>query len=109
MHAPLPVTQFFLVVRIVKREHRNRVGNFDKPLARLAPNTLRGRIRRDQLRMSGFELLQLVHQAVEFRIADLRIVEHVIAVLVMPNLLAQRFDFCFEAQIISLQKHGTTG
>ena len=45
--------------------------------------------------MCRFKLLQLVYEAVEFRIADLRIVEHVIAVLVMPDILAQRFDFRF--------------
>jgi hypothetical protein len=39
--------------------------------------------------MLSLQRLQLVHQTVVFGVADLRIVEHVIAVLVMPNLVAQ--------------------
>jgi hypothetical protein len=39
--------------------------------------------------MSGFELFQLIHQPVEFAVADLRIVEHVVAVLVAANLIAK--------------------
>src|SRR5215470_11213370 len=66
--------------------------NFDKALARLAAHTLRRRLRRDQSRMPGLKLLQFVHKTIEFRIADLGIVEHVIAVLVMTNLLAKRLD-----------------
>ena len=67
--------------------------NFDEPLAWLAAHALSRRVRRDVIRMFGLQLLQRVHQAVEFRVADLRIIEHVIAVLVMPDVLAQRFDF----------------
>ena len=40
---------------------------------------------------SRLELLQLVHQLVEFGVADFRIVEHVIAVLVMANLVSEIF------------------
>src|ERR1041385_3773529 len=66
--------------------------NLDKAFAWLASDALSRRVRRDQLRLLGLELLQLIHQPVEFRVADLRIVEHVIAVLVMANLVAKRFN-----------------
>ena len=90
--APLPVAQFLFVVGVVEREHRRGVRHLDEALARLAAHALRRRIGRDQLRMLGLELLQLVHQAVEFGVADLGIVEHVVAVLVVADLVAQRFD-----------------
>src|SRR6266567_5898729 len=67
--------------------------DFDEAFARFATDALRRRVCGDQLGLLGLELLELVHQAVEFRVADLRIIEHVIAVLVMPDVLAQRLDF----------------
>ena len=88
--------------------------NFDEPLARLAANSLRRRIRRDQLGMRRFKLLQFVDQAVKFRIADLGIIEHVIAVLMTSNLVAQRFNFVFNMlngfhrTIVSPPRHGST-
>ena len=89
--------------------------NFDEPLAWLAAHALSRRVRLDVIRMLGLQLLQRVHQAVEFRVADLRIVEHVIAVLVMPNLFAQGFDFVldvvldgFHLKTISPRRHGGT-
>ena len=45
----------------------------------------------------GLELLQLLHQAVEFGVADLGIVEHVVAVLVMADLVAQLVDLSLHA------------
>src|SRR5215470_20347416 len=84
--------------------------NFDETLARLAAYTLRRRVRRDQLRMIGLDLLELVHQPVEFGIADLGIVEHVVAVLVMANLIAKQFCFVLGALLdrFHLQNHFTT-
>ena len=66
----------------------------DEALARLASNTLRGRVRRDQLRVRRLNLFELLHEQIKFSVADFRIVEDVIAVLVMANLIAQRFDVC---------------
>ena len=92
MHAPLPVAQLLFAVGVVEREHRRGVRHLDEALARLAAHPLGGRIGGDQLGMLGFERLEFVHQPVEFGVADLRIVEHVIAVLVIADLVAQRFD-----------------
>ncbi len=66
--------------------------NLDEALARLAAHPLGGRVGSDQLRMLRLERFQLVHQAVEFGIADLGIVEHVVAVLVMADFLPQPVD-----------------
>ena len=89
---PLPVAQLLLVVGVVEREHGRRVWNFEKSFARLAADTLRGGIRRDQLGMGGLELLQFLHQPVEFGVADLGIVENVVAILVIANLVAKLVD-----------------
>ena len=56
---------------------------------RLAAHALRGRVRRAQLGMLALELAQLVEQAVVLVVADDRVVEHVVAVRVVLELLAQ--------------------
>ena len=45
-----------------------------------------------QLGMIGFERSQLTHQRVEVGVADLRFVERVVALVVIRDLGAQRFD-----------------
>ena len=92
VHAPLPVAQLLFAVGVVERQHGRGMRHFDEALARLAAHALGGRVGRDQLRMLGLERLQLVHQAIEFGVADLGIVEHVVAVLVIADLVAQRVD-----------------
>ena len=95
VHAPLPVAEFVFAVSVVERKHGRGVRRFDETFARLAAHALRGRVGGDQFRMLGFELLQLVHQLVEFGVGDLGIVEHVVAVFVVADFLAQGFDFLF--------------
>ena len=90
--APLPIAQLLLAVSVVQRHHGRGMRNFDEALARLAAHALGGRVGGDQLGMLGLERLQLVHQAIEFGVADLGIVEHVVAVLVVADFLAQRVD-----------------
>ena len=46
--------------------------------------------------MLGLEILQLLHQLVEFGVADFGIVENVVEVFVVANLLAQGFDLLFD-------------
>src|SRR3989441_9499914 len=46
--------------------------------------------------MLAFQLLQLVHELVEVGVGDLRIVEHVIAVLVVADFVAEGFDLLFD-------------
>ncbi len=45
---------------------------------------------------SALQILQLLHQLVEFRVADFGIVENVVEVLVVANLFAQSFDLLFD-------------
>ncbi len=66
-----------------------------KALARFTSDALGRRVRRDQFRMFCLQALQLLHQAVKLRIADLRRVQDVIEVLVAADLFAQ-----FHAPII---------
>src|SRR5271165_228510 len=66
--------------------------NLREFFAGLAAHPLRRRIGSDQLRMFGFQGDQRVHQLVEFGVADLRIVKHVVAVLVVANLVPQRVN-----------------
>ena len=44
----------------------------------------------------GFQRLQLVHQAIEFGVADFGIVENVVAVLVIADLVAHSFQLLLE-------------
>ena len=51
-----------------------------------------GESERDELRMLLLERLQFLQQRVEGIVGDLWIVEDVVAILVVPNLVAQRGD-----------------
>src|SRR5260370_5356319 len=64
----------------------------DSP-AGLDSQPLRRRVWRDELRMLRLEPLELVHHLVEVGIRNFRGIEHVIAILVVPDFLAQSFDF----------------
>src|SRR5208282_3561648 len=83
----------FFGVGVVEREHWRGMLRLDESLPRLAPHTLRRRVRRYQLRMLRFEPLKLVHQLVEVGVRNLRIVQHVVAILVVANFFAQSLVF----------------
>ena len=70
--------------------------DLDESLARLAADALRGRIRRNERWVLGFQILQLLHQLVEIGVADFGIVEDVIEVFVVANLLAQSLYLFFD-------------
>ena len=57
---------------------------------RLRPDTLRRRIRRDELGIFAFQRLQLAKQAVVLGVGDRRRVERVVLIVVPLDLLAQR-------------------
>ena len=57
-------------------------------------DTLRRRVGRDEVGMLFFERLQLAHQPVVFRVGNFRIVEDVIAVVVVLDLLTQLTHSC---------------
>src|SRR6266852_4491793 len=92
MHPPLPIAQLFFAVSVVEREHRGGMLRLHESLARLAADALRGRVWRDELRMLRLQPLEPVHQLVEVGVRNLRGIEHVIAILVVADFLAQSFD-----------------
>src|SRR5438067_4941773 len=65
--------------------------HFDEAFAGLAAHALRRRIGRDEFRVRGLQLQQLLHQQIEFGVADLGVVEDVVTMLVVADLFAQRF------------------
>ncbi|MNJ00120.1 hypothetical protein D3C73_1593730 [compost metagenome] len=56
---------------------------------RRAAHSLGGRVAGDQLGMGRFQRLELVEQAVVFDVRNARLVEHVIAIVVLIQLSAQ--------------------
>src|SRR5262249_31984551 len=73
-------------------EHRRAVADFGKLSARLAAHALRRRIRGNQIWVLRLELLQLTIQRVELSVANLRLVEHVVEVLMPADLPAKHFE-----------------
>ena len=65
--------------------------HLDKSLARLAANPLGWRVGDHQPRMCCFQRFKFLQQAIEFGVTDFRMVEHVVAVLVVTDFLAQFF------------------
>ena len=77
-------------------------------LDRCAADALRRRVGGDQLRVLRFEIAQLSHELVELGVADLGLVEHEVAVLVVRDLRAQLFDALFRRLVrpcLSLSGH----
>ena len=58
----------------------------------VAAHALGRRVGICHLRMSGLQVLQLVHQEVEVLIADGRLVQHVITVVMFVKLLSELLD-----------------
>ena len=59
---------------------------------RTAGNALGGRIGRDEVWMLALEGLELLHQRIERIVGDFRIVVNVVALFVMPDLIAELLD-----------------
>jgi hypothetical protein len=72
------------------------VAHLDKSFTRPASNPLCRRIGRDQSGMLSLKLLQLPHEGIKLGVTDLRLVENVIKIFVVPNLLAESFDLFME-------------
>ncbi len=74
---------------VVEREHRNLVHDLAETAARRSRHALRGRVGRDELGMRRFQRAQFQHQPVVLGVGNQRIIEHVVAVVVLCNLRAQ--------------------
>ncbi len=59
----------------------------------LAADALGGGVGRQEIGMLGFERLQAVHQRVVVGVAESRIVEDVVEVLVVTEVVAEMLDF----------------
>ncbi len=79
-------------VGVVQREHRNAVPDGPEDVRRHAADPLSGRVPGDQLRVAGFQRLQLLHERVILGIGGVGLVEDIIPVVMMAQLCAQVFD-----------------
>ena len=89
--------QFILVVHVVEAEHRHHVHNGFESLDGTAGDAPGRGIRGDEVRVIGFELLELVQQRVERFVRDFGRVVNVVALLVMPNGIAKLLDTLFRS------------
>ena len=94
-HAAVEFAERFIRKSVVQAQHGPRVLHGLKTCARGAADAHRGRIRGNQFRVRGFQLLELAHQPVVGGVGNFRIVGDVIAVFVMAQFFAQVFDFVF--------------
>ena len=88
-HAVDPGAQLLLRARVGQREHRLQVRDLLELADRLAADALGRRVGRQQLRVLALDRAQLVQQRVVGVVADLGVVEDVVAVAVVGELLAQ--------------------
>ena len=68
------------------------MADFGKTLDRSSPDPLGRAVGHHQLRVESFQFQELFFEAVVFGVRDLRIIQHVVAILVMTEDLAQFFD-----------------
>jgi hypothetical protein len=72
------------------RQHRHRVAHRHEAVEHAADDPLGGRVGGQQLGVRRLDRLQLLEQAVVFGVGDRRVVEHVVAVGMLLQQLAQR-------------------
>jgi hypothetical protein len=78
-----------LLESVVQREHRNGVMHLGKTALHARADRTRGRVGGGQRRVLGLQRLQFAHQAVVLGVGDVRIVEHVVAVVGILDTRAQ--------------------
>ena len=83
------LAQLLGAVGVVDRQHGHAMADGDESLDRLAADALRGAVRRDQLRMLGLDLLQLLEQAVELAVGNLRFGLDVVFLVVVIDELPE--------------------
>ena len=87
----VPRHELLVVEGVGQAEQRDQMLDFGEPLGGLGPHSLRGRIGRNQLGMLLLQPAKLVHQRVVPGVADLRLIEHVVQVIVPVQLLSEGF------------------
>src|SRR5439155_11381205 len=78
--------------RVVEGKHRRPVRHRSEQVGGRGPDPLRGRVGRDEFRELVFECDEFLNQLVVLDVGHLRVVEHVIAVRVPVDLLAEFLD-----------------
>src|SRR3990172_3911756 len=77
---------------VVEREHGRFVLDRREQVDRDASDTLGGTVRGDELRIRFLQLPELSEEAIVPRVRDLRTVQDIILVIVLPDKLAKLFD-----------------
>ena len=91
---PLVERQDVIIVEgVIKAQHWNAVGCTLEFIQRRRADPCTRGIRSNEPRVVCFQLDQFLHHAVISRIGNFRIVQNVIAVVVVVQLCAQRLDF----------------
>ena len=93
--ALVETAQLLLVVDVVEAEHRHEMRDSRKAFDRMAGDALRRRVRRDEIRVLGLELLEIVQQAIELAVGDFGSGVDVVALFVMADGVAKRFEALF--------------
>ena len=88
-HPRLPGAQLLLVAGVGQREHLLGVLDLLEAVERRRADALGGRVGRAQLRVLGLDVAQLVEQRVVLVVADQRVVEDVVPVVVPRQLAPQ--------------------
>jgi len=85
-------TQLVVGVGVVEAEHPLCMRDGRETCGHASADALGRRIEGDELRMLGFEADEFGHQGVELGVGDLRLVEHVVALFVVPDEPPQFLD-----------------
>ena len=92
---PDPLVEPADFVRVGDRfqaDHRRQVADLRERRQHAAAHALRRRVRRHQVREGALEPEEILEQGVVGRVRDLRPIQHVVRVLVTPQLAAQLLD-----------------
>ena len=87
--APVPGGQFVEVEGVSQAEHRARMLDLGEGRRRLPSDSLRRRIGGEQLRVFRLDLPQFAQQEVVLPVADYRVVQRVVAMIVVVKLAPQ--------------------
>ena len=88
-HSFPEVGHLFAIVSIAQREHRTSVHKRLELVVEVAAHTLRRAVGVEHLRVLGLKVLQFVHQEVELLVGNDRIVLHIVAVVMLVQLVSQ--------------------
>ena len=90
VYATPELGNLFVAESVGQRQHGNFMAHFGECAGRRSADPLGRRIGRDQIRIRGLQRFELAHQLVVLDVGQGRVVEHVIAVVRLIDLDAQR-------------------